>query len=313
MAASPELPHTNYVSIHSSESGQQWVSHSLTGEKAWLPPGQPWGLAFSGQGHAYIFRKEGGADVVHWLSGGDQGFLHQSVHEDQDGRRFVKDNTTGDTMWYSDLLCKYEAKHVHIEVKEKSFLLEIYELKIRQASATIFVNLQTLFRCFLPLETKGATVSRMLQNSLSWWRKALQQHGLDLSHLRQGSRTTGAKPSAGDPMRCFPRPACSLQALFVYFSRVLVQKGEANKKIYEFMTALLNKIMSGDCEVEWNISTAKAVTMELSGEKVFMKTFDEVMKHGDAEHRSLARHLKQVLPGEQVLGLQECCVECQCM
>eukprot|EP00974_Lingulodinium_polyedra_P007116 674158-Lingulodinium_polyedra.AAC.1 len=63
MAASPELPHTNYVSIHSSESGQQWVSHSLTGEKAWLPPGQPWGLAFSGQGHAYIFRKEGGADV----------------------------------------------------------------------------------------------------------------------------------------------------------------------------------------------------------------------------------------------------------
>eukprot|EP00974_Lingulodinium_polyedra_P037795 3624858-Lingulodinium_polyedra.AAC.1 len=43
---SPELPHEGYMSL-CSDGTSQWIAHSLTGEKSWLPSlpsGQEWSL-----------------------------------------------------------------------------------------------------------------------------------------------------------------------------------------------------------------------------------------------------------------------------
>eukprot|EP00969_Alexandrium_andersonii_P331278 14641765-Alexandrium_andersonii.AAC.1 len=51
-----QLPGIGCVEIRVGQDGIQVLHHCLTGESCVLPPGVPWRLAFSGEGHAFVGR-----------------------------------------------------------------------------------------------------------------------------------------------------------------------------------------------------------------------------------------------------------------
>eukprot|EP00974_Lingulodinium_polyedra_P013187 1279279-Lingulodinium_polyedra.AAC.1 len=83
-AACPELPHEGHLHLCSGGPGQQWLAHSKTGEKQWLPSRAPeeWSLHFSA-GMGYIVC---GSESM-WCSG-NKPLLKKSLHADPHGKLY---------------------------------------------------------------------------------------------------------------------------------------------------------------------------------------------------------------------------------
>eukprot|EP00974_Lingulodinium_polyedra_P026205 2528253-Lingulodinium_polyedra.AAC.1 len=96
-----ELSHEGMLEVKGS-APTQWLVHSGTGEKSWLPPGPEWQLALGQSGHGYIYRTVEGEQITRWVSSGPQPLLKKSMHSDGK-RQFILDKVTGIREWVDDI------------------------------------------------------------------------------------------------------------------------------------------------------------------------------------------------------------------
>ena len=158
------------------------MSHSLTGEKCWLPqvPGG-WELCHH-QGWAYV---RGSSESL-WVSG-ERPLFQCSLHEDSNGKRFIWNRSEEKKTWLDVARREFTCWQLEINEPVAPQQAELWEMKLPFEGNTVFMNLRHIFSGWMPSETQRARTAR-IHNSLKWWRPALTEHGIAQTSLRHGGK-----------------------------------------------------------------------------------------------------------------------------
>ena len=133
----PEILHEGLITI-SSFGDRQWLSHSLTGEKCWLPqvPGG-WELCHH-QGWAYV---RGSSESL-WVSG-ERPLFQCSLHEDSNGKRFIRNRSEEKKTWLDVARREFTCWQLEINEPVVTTQAEMWEMKLPFEGNTVFMNLGT--------------------------------------------------------------------------------------------------------------------------------------------------------------------------
>lgn len=213
-----ELPHAGRLELQQL-GDRQWLQDLVTGEQVNLAVASPaWVLKFH-EGFGYI--RSG--TKARWLSG-PEGLLTCTLHQTEDGRKFIKHKSSGESEWLSHVQRAFSHRRFSVVLPPaRTASMRVWQLRLPKDGVTGFLSVRDLLSLIYPDDDNQA-LNRHVQHALTWWTGTLQQYAVEESHLRRGSRTTHGLETTerilqavDNPLRIFPGPACSTKAALAFF------------------------------------------------------------------------------------------------
>ena len=128
----PEVPHEGLVVLNTVGT-QQWLTHTCTGEKCWLPESsERWSIHFQ-DGRGVIANSSGPT----WIYG-TQPLMQMTLHDDEDGSRFVLNHHDNRCLELVDLQQNFARHEFETCTPTAAVPAEAWELTVAAHSSPVF-------------------------------------------------------------------------------------------------------------------------------------------------------------------------------